>query len=168
MRRWTCCKSSRLYRALVYERRIATEVAAIQNSREAAGFFQVIATAAPGRTLNDLQQAIDEELARMVADGPTTDELERAQVQFEAQFVFGLQNVGGFGGKSDQLNAYSMFLGDPGWFARDLARYSEATTTGVRAAAARYLDPAGRVIASVVPRGRPDLAVSDSTAVMPS
>jgi zinc protease len=164
----TCGKSSRLYRALVYERRIATEVAAIQNSREAAGFFQVIATAAPGRTLNDLQQAIDEELARMVADGPTTDELERAQVQFEAQFVFGLQNVGGFGGKSDQLNAYSMFLGDPGWFARDLARYSEATTTGVRAAAARYLDPAGRVIASVVPRGRPDLAVSDSTAVMPS
>jgi zinc protease len=164
----TSGKSSRLYRALVYEQRIATEVAAIQNSREAAGFFQVIATAAPGRTLNDLRRAIDEELARLVAEGPTTDELERAQVQFEAQFVFGLESVGGFGGKSDQLNAYNVFLGDPGWFARDLARYREATTEGLRAAAARYLDPAERVIASVVPRGRPELAVSDSTPVVPS
>ena len=160
----TSGKSSRLYRQLVYERRIATEVAAIQNSREASGFFQVIATAAPGRTLDELRQAIDEELARMAAQGPTSDELERAKVQFEAQFVFGLQNVGGFGGKSDQLNAYNVFLGDPGWFARDLARYSQATTDGLRAAAARYLGPGGRVIASVVPRGRPDLAVADSTA----
>ncbi len=164
----TSGKSSRLYRALVYEQRIATEVAAIQNSREVAGFFQVIATAAPGRTLNDLRRAIDEQLARLVAEGPTTDELERAQVQFEAQFVFGLQNVGGFGGKSDQLNAYNVFLGDPGWFARDLARYRRATREGLRAAAARYLKEAERVIASVVPRGRPELAVSDSTPVVPS
>ncbi len=164
----TSGKSSRLYRSLVYERRIATEVAAIQNSREAAGFFQVIATAAPGHTLDDLVQAIDGELTKMIADGPTADELERAQVQFEAQFVFGLQNVGGFGGKSDQLNAYNVFLGDPGWFARDLARYTGATTGGLRAAAAKYLKPGERVIASVVPRGRTDLAVAGSTPVVPS
>jgi zinc protease len=164
----TSGKSSRLYRSLVYEQRIATEVAAIQNSREAAGFFQVIATAAPGRTLDDLLVAIDLELATIIGDGPTADELERAQVQFEAQFVFGLQNVGGFGGKSDQLNAYNVFLGEPGWFAHDLARYSEATPGGLREAAARYLKRAERVIASVVPRGRADLAVSDSTPVVPS
>ena len=160
----TSGKSSRLYRHLVYERRIATEVAAIQNSREASGFFQIIATAAPGHTLDELRQAIDEDVARMAAEGPTDDELERAKVQFEAQFMFSLQNVGGFGGKSDQLNAYNVFLGEAGWFARDLARYSQATTESLRAAAARYLGPVGRVTASVVPRGRPDLAVADSTA----
>ncbi len=164
----TSGKSSRLYRALVYERRIATEVAAIQNSREAAGFFQVIATAAPGHTLGELREAIDDELARIIADGPTSDELERAQVQFEAQFVFGLQNVGGFGGKSDQLNAYNVFLGAPAWFDEDLARYRSATTTGLRAAAERYLQTPGRVIASVVPRGRSDLAVGESVLVVPS
>ena len=164
----TSGKSSRLYRSLVYEQRIATEVAAIQNSREAAGFFQIIATAAPGRNLCDLLAAIDAELAKIGAEGPTADELERAKVQFEAQFIFGLQNVGGFGGKSDQLNAYNVFLGDPGWFGHDLARYSEATTEGLRAAVRRYLDPAARVIASVVPRGRTELAVSDSGPVVPS
>jgi zinc protease len=164
----TSGKSSRLYRALVYEQRIATEVAAIQNSRESAGFFQVIATAAPGRTLDDLVAAIDLELARIRDEAPSADELDRAKVQFEAQFVFGLQNVGGFGGKSDQLNAYNMFLGDPGWFDHDLARYSRATTEGLRAAAARYLGEGGRVIASIVPRGRPELAVADSTLVEPS
>jgi len=164
----TSGKSSRLYRSLVYEQRIATEVAAIQNSREAAGFFQVIATAAPGRNLGELLAAIDIELAKIGAEGPTTDELERAQVQFEAQFVFGLQNVGGFGGKSDQLNAYNVFLGNPGWFGQDLARYSQATTEGLRAAARRYLDPVARVIASVVPHLRADVAVPDSTLVVPS
>jgi zinc protease len=164
---FTSGKSSRLYRTLVYERRLATEVAAIQNSREASGFFQVIATAAPGCTLTELEQAIAGELSKMIAAGPTADELARAQVQFEAQFVFGLQNVGGFGGKSDQLNAYNVFLGDPGWFSRDLARYSGATVEGLRRAAAHHLGPE-RVVASVVPRGRPDLAVSDSTPVVPS
>ncbi len=164
----TSGKSSRLYRTLVYDRRIATEVAAIQNSRESAGFFQVIATAAPGHTLDELREAIDAELAKIVAEGPTADELERAQVQFEAQFVFGLQNVGGFGGKSDQLNAYNVFLGDPGWFDSDLGRYRAATTSGLRSAAERYLQPSGRVVASVVPRGRRDLAVGDSLLVVPS
>ncbi|MGE5360494.1 MAG: M16 family metallopeptidase [Bacteroidales bacterium] len=163
----TSGKSSRLYKVLVYERRIATEVAAIQNSREAAGFFQVIATAAPGHTLGEVREAIDEELRRMASEGPTDDELARAQVQFEAQFMFGLQNVGGFGGKSDQLNAYNVFLGRPGWFDSDLARYRDATPAGLRAVAARYITD-GVVVASVVPRGRHDLAVSESTAVVPS
>ena len=48
-------KTSRLYRSLVYERRMATEVAAFQNSRELGSFFQVIATAAPGHTLAELE-----------------------------------------------------------------------------------------------------------------
>ena len=63
-------KVSRLYKALVYERRIASEVMAFQNSRELAGFWQVLATAAPGHSLVELQQAIDEELARLTDDGP--------------------------------------------------------------------------------------------------
>ena len=37
----------------------------------------------------------------------------------------GCRRVGGFGGKADQLNAYNVFLGEPGYFERDLARYRE-------------------------------------------
>ena len=70
-------KTSRLYRALVYEQRIATEVAASQNSRELGSFFQVVATAAPGRTLAEVERSIMKEITTVIDRGPTTAELER-------------------------------------------------------------------------------------------
>jgi zinc protease len=159
-------KSSRLYKSMVYERRIATDLAAVQQSRELAGFFQVIATAAPGHTLTELDEAIRSELVRFSTEGPTRDELDRSLAQAEAQFIYRLQTVGGFGGKSDQLNQYNVFVGDPGFFDRDLARYREATAATVMESAARYLVHAPRIAVSVVPRGRLDLALADSTKVV--
>ncbi len=155
-------KTSRLYRALVYERRMATEVAAFQNSRELGSFFQVIATAAPGHTLGELETVVLEELAALIADGPTDDEVERSVAQAEAQFVYRLQTVGGFGGKSDQLNAYQVFLDDPGFFDRDLQRYTGATRATLQQAAARCLAADRRVTLSVVPRGQIELAAPAS------
>jgi zinc protease len=104
-----------------------------------------------------------EEIARLAAEGPTSDEIERGQVQAEAQFMFRLQTVGGFGGKSDQLNAYNMFLGDPAFFDRDLARYGAVTKESLQERVQRHLTRAHRVALSVVPRGRRDLALPDST-----
>jgi zinc protease len=150
-------KTSRLYEVLVYSRRVATEVAAFQNSREWGSFFQVIATAAPGHTLAEIEAAIDDELARLASEGPTPAEMERSLAQAEAQFVYRLQTVGGFGGKSDQLNAYNVFLGDPGFFDRDLARYQSATADRLRAAASDYLTRRPRVTLSVVPHGQLEL-----------
>jgi zinc protease len=158
-------KTSRLYRALLYEQRIATEIAASQNSREIGSFFQLVATAAPGRTLSDVEAAIARELARLLEHGPTDAEMERCRAQAEAHFVHRMQTVGGFGGKSDQLNSYNVFLGDPGYFDRDLERYRAATAASVRAEAQRWLKPGGRVVLSVVPRGRPSLALDGSRAV---
>ena len=67
--------------------------------------------------------------------------MERCLAQAESHFIFRLQTIGGFGGKSDQLNAYNMFLGDPGYFGRDLERYRGATSEALRSAAARWLLP---------------------------
>src|SRR5205807_828675 len=150
-------KTSRLYRRLVFDERIATDVSASQNSREIAGYSQITATAAPGHTLAELETAIFEEIARLAAEGPTDDEIDRGRVQAEAQFVFRLQTIGGFGGKSDQLNAYNVFLGDPAYFDRDLERYHAVTASSLRQAVAQYLDPLRRVTLSIVPRGRADL-----------
>ncbi|MEO6238540.1 MAG: pitrilysin family protein [Vicinamibacterales bacterium] len=158
-------KTSRLYRALVYEQRIATEVAASQNSRELGSFFQIVATAAPGRTLAEVERAISVEMARLIETGPTGVELQRCLAQAEAHFLFRLQTVGGFGGKSDQLNAYNTFLGDPGYFAKDLERYRTATAAHLRDAAARWLKPGRRVVLSVVPRGRDSMALAGSRPV---
>src|SRR4029079_3009047 len=84
-------KTSRLYRTLVYEERMATEVAASQSSRELGGYFQIIVTAAPGRTLRQLAQAISEPIETLVVEGPTVPEMERCQAQAEANFIFRLQ-----------------------------------------------------------------------------
>jgi zinc protease len=155
-------KTSRLYRRLVFDERIATDVSASQNSREMAGYAQITATAAPGHSLAELECAIFEEVARLAADGPTDEEIERGRVQAEAQFMFRLQTVGGFGGKSDQLNAYNVFLDDPAYFQNDLARYQVVTKASLQEVASRYLDPARRVTLSIVPRGREALAAPDS------
>ena len=64
-------KTARLYQTLVYERRIALDVSAAQQSREIAGYFVLAVTAAPGASLTDLAAAVDEEIARLAAEGPT-------------------------------------------------------------------------------------------------
>jgi zinc protease len=156
-------KTSRLYKRLVFDERMATDVSAAQNSREIGGFVQVTATAAPGHTLVELERVILDEIARLAGEGPTDLEIERGRMQAESQFVYRLQTVGGFGGKSDQLNAYNVFMGDPAYFDRDLARYYAVNATSLQHAVDRCLDPARRVTLSVVPRGRADLAIPDST-----
>jgi zinc protease len=155
-------KTSRLYRRLVFEERIATDVSAAQNSREIAGYAQITATAAPGHTLREIEQVVLEEVSRLAAEGPTDDEIDRGRVQAEAQFMYRLQTVGGFGGKSDQLNAYNVFLRDPAYFDRDMARYHNVTRESLGQTISKYLDPSRRVTLSIVPRGRASLAAADS------
>jgi zinc protease len=156
-------KTSRLYKRLVFDERIATDVSAAQNSREIAGFMQLAATAAPGHTLGEIERVIVEEISKLAADGPSADEMDRAKLQAEAQFVFRLQSVGGFGGKSDQLNAYNTFLDDPAFFDRDLQRYRDVTGSSLQATVREFADHGRRVALSMVPRGRVDLALPDST-----
>jgi zinc protease len=158
-------KSSRLYRTLVFERRVALDVSAFQSSRELGGFALLAATAAPGHTLAELAALIDAELQRLTAGGPTDAEMERAEAQAEAAFMYRLQTVGGFGGKSDQLNAYNVLRGTPAFFAADLDRYRAATPDTLRRAAERHLPLDHRVQLSVVPRGQSALALDGSEPV---
>ncbi len=156
-------RSSRLYRRLVYELQIATDVVAFQDGSRIDGRFELYATARPGHDLGELQRVIDEELRRLAATGPTVRELERAQNGFEAQFLSRMERVGGFGGKADQLNFYNYFVGTPDYFERDLARYRRVTTAAVQRAARTYLADAHRVVLSVVPTGKAELGVGAGT-----
>jgi len=94
--------------------------------------------------------------------------MARGLVQAEAQFVYRLQTVGGFGGKSDQLNAYNVFVGDPGYFERDLKRYEAVTSASLQAAVDRHVRRARRMTLSMVPRGRTNLAIPDSSTAVVS
>jgi zinc protease len=161
-------KTSRLYKTLVYEQRIALDISGYQSSREIGSFFLLVATAAPGHSLNEIASRIDEELRRVVDDGPTVEEMERAVAQAEAHFMYRLQTVGGFGGKSDQLNAYNVLKGNPGFFAADLDRYRAATRESVRSVARAHLRLDRRIALSVIPRGQHALALDGSAAVSAS
>jgi zinc protease len=144
---------------------VALDVSAYQSSRELGGFFLLVATAAPGRSLTEIESLIDVELQALTDAGPTESEMERARAQVEAHFIYRLQTVGGFGGKSDQLNAYNVLRGDPGFFPADLARYRDASTDAVRDAARRFLSFDRRVLLSVVPRGEVHLALPGAEPV---
>ena len=156
-------KSSRLYRTLLHDRRLAIDVAAHQSSLELRGQFSVVATAAPGRTLAELEETIGAEIARLAAEGPTADELERALHLIEADTAWQRQSVGGFGGRSDLLNLYNVYVGTPAYAETDFDRYRAATRESVAAAVATGLGPASRVALSVVPAGRADAALPGST-----
>lgn len=154
-------RASRLSRRLMFDRRLAADVAASQGSRELGSVFLVVATAAPGQPLAEIEEIVRDEIASLALDGPTDDEVERSRQQAEASFVYRLQTLGGFGGRADQLNAYNIYLGDPGAFDADLARYLDVTKADLIAAAARLTAPAA-VTLSVVPHGARALALPGS------
>jgi zinc protease len=149
-------KNSRLYKSLVYEKQIAQDVSAYQDSREVAGLFQVEVTAKPGVTLSDLEKKVNEEIAKLQESGATERETQRSKNSTKASFVYRLQFVGGFGGKADQLNRYNVMWGDPGSFNKDLERYEKVTPADVQRAAKKYLTKE-RTALSVVPTGKKEL-----------
>jgi zinc protease len=144
-------KNSRLYKRLVYDDQIAQDVAAYQASAALGSSFQIIATARPGKTVEELQKAIDEELDRLRREPPTGREVTRARNQIEAAFYRRMARVGSFGGKADQLNSYSFFTGTPDYFATDLARYTSLTAADVQAAITKWLPAERRVELVVLP-----------------
>jgi zinc protease len=132
-------KSSRFYKRLVYQDQIATDVQAYVDLREIGGYFGIVATARPGEDLAKVEKALDEELAKFIAEGPTKDELERAKTQFEAGFVRGIERIGGFGGKSDILAQNFVFTGKPDYYKTQLAETRDATAKELQRAAREWL-----------------------------
>ncbi|MGH7632735.1 MAG: M16 family metallopeptidase, partial [Gemmatimonadaceae bacterium] len=132
-------RSSRLYKRLVYQDRTATSVAGYLDAREIAGQFVLIATAQPKGDLHTMEKALDAEVAKFIANGPTAAELERVKTEHRANFVRGMERVGGFGGTSDILARGQTFLGDPAAYKVQLERVQRATAADIRDAAKRWL-----------------------------
>jgi zinc protease len=148
-------KSSRLVKRLVMDRQTAQSVSAGQSSQELASAFLVVATPKPGQDPARLLAEIDEELARLARTPPSAVELERARNKAESSMIFGLEPVGGFGGRAATLNRYYLSTGDPGFFAEDLARYRAVTAQDVQRAVATYLRKDARVVLTIVPGKKP-------------
>ena len=129
----TTGRSSRLYRRLVYDDQIATDVSAFTLSRQFGSLFILQATAQPGQDLAAVEAVLDEELRAVSStSGPTAAELARAQTRQRASFVRGVERIGGFGGKSDVLAASEVYRGSPDGYLRTQETIMGATPADVQ------------------------------------
>jgi zinc protease len=144
-------KNSRLYKRLVYDLQIAQEVYAYQQSQALGSVFMLVATARPGKSLDEIQKVIDEEIDRLAATPAEPREIERVRNQIEATFLRRAERVGGMYGKADQLNAYYTLTGTPDFFEEDLARYRALDATDLSSAVRTFLPRDRRVELTVMP-----------------
>jgi zinc protease len=151
-------KNSRLYKRLVYDLQIAQDVNAYQASAALDSQFQIVVTArppdantTPTALIDRIRTIVDEEIAKLQQSPPAAREFQRAINQIEASFYNRMENVGGFSGKGNQLNAYYTATGDPDYFNEDLSRYRSLSAGDIQAAAAFWLPANRRVELTVEP-----------------
>lgn len=153
-------KNGRLYKRLVYDEQVAQAVGASQYSARLAGAFTVDVTAKQGQSPVRLAASVDEEIARVGQQGVTTRELERAKNTIRARFLDRLASVNG---KAELLNMYNYFAGTPDYVRQDATRYDAVTAADVQRVARQYL-ARPKVVLTVVPEGRRDLALGAAPA----
>ncbi len=153
-------RTARLTQALVYNGEIATNVFARQDGKRLDGDFSIVATARPGKGLDTLRLVVDTEVRKLASDGPSARELEQAKNAIEANFLRRIESVGG---KADQLNEYYYQTGKPDSFQADLDRYRNVSSADVQRVLKKYLQT-NRVMISVVPQGKPELAAKKGVA----
>ncbi len=143
-------RSSRLYKRLVYDEQIATQVAAYLDEREIGSQFVVVATAKQGIDLRRVEKAVDEEMLRFLEEGPAAHELERMKTQSYAGFVRGVERIGGFGGKSDILATSQTYLGNPHGYKQRLETIANTSPADLLGTARNWLSD-GVYVLEVVP-----------------
>jgi predicted Zn-dependent peptidase len=141
-------KSSRLFKRLVYDLKIAQTVSASQQSRMLSSEFEISASPMPGHSIDELLAVIDEEIGKLQAAPVDAAELERAKNQIESDNVRGLEPLIA---RAERLQHYNYFKGDPGYLAEDVTRYRAVDAAAVQRAAKESLRAAARVVVAVEP-----------------
>jgi zinc protease len=141
-------KSSRLYKRMVYDLKIAQSVSAGQQSQMLASEFEISASPMPGHSVDELLTVIGEEIGKLQAAPVDAAELERAKNQIESDTVRSLEPLIA---RAERLQHYNLFLGDPGYLAEDVRRYRAVDAEAVQRVAKEHLKTASRVVVTVEP-----------------
>ncbi|MGH8060956.1 MAG: M16 family metallopeptidase [Pseudoxanthomonas sp.] len=132
-------ESSRFNTRLVHGDKIADNASAYAWSSELSGTFFTVSTVKDGVEPARVEKEMAEELQRLIVEGPTAEELERAKVTTRAGFLRGIERIGGQGGKSDVLAQCAVYTGKPDCYRTDLADIQAATPASVQAVAKQWL-----------------------------
>ncbi len=144
----TSDKASRLEKALVYEKQIATDVAAYVLPTEATGMMLVQATANEGVPVEEIERAVDDEIERIVVGGITEDELIRAKNRTEVDLAHQIEN---YDTRADLIGMLATFFEDPNRISTWLEPYRAAKTADLVNVARTYLVPENRVTCIFMP-----------------
>ncbi|CTP88751.1 zinc protease [Xanthomonas translucens pv. poae] len=156
-------KTSRLYQRLVYRDNLVDDVSASIQPFALASQLQISADVKDGVDPAKVEAAIADELQKFLAEGPSADELQRAQIAARASFVRGLEEVGG---KAAILAEGQVYRKDPGAYQHDLQRVQAATAASVREAADTWFGK-GDYLLTVLPAGDGFDPVAEDKAVKP-
>jgi len=143
-------KSSRLYKRLVSQDQLVTDVSATANLNEIGGQFVIQATVRAGQDKEKVEKALDQELARFSKDGPAADELQRLKTQYRAAFLRAIEEIGGARGKAERLAENEVFAGRPDAYQVRMRRIAAAESLDLQSAARRWLSD-GVYILEVLP-----------------
>ncbi len=156
-------KKSPLYQVLVEERKLAPSVSVRQNSSELAGTFGITVRAFPGVRLGDVEDGIREALAKFENAGFTDADVERQKAGMEYRFCVSLSSVLG---KARRLSDYNIFKGTPEYLTTDFENTLKITKDDVWRVYNTYIKGQKYVLASIVPKGKSDLAAPQSVPFM--
>ncbi|HET7231384.1 MAG TPA: pitrilysin family protein [Longimicrobium sp.] len=145
-------RTSRLTRALVYDRQLATDVYAYNNTNEDGGFFQLGVTPRPNASLTEIEQVVDSVIAAVKAGPVNTAEVQRVKNYIT---VGAIRLLEGRFSRAERLAEGQVFQGDPLFYRTEVAREQAVTAADVQRVARQYLG-AGRVVLSMVPAGKLD------------
>lgn len=135
-------QSSRLFRALVYERQLAAASNAFDLGLEDAGIFAVQTTVATGRDIGEAEAALIAEIARL-RDQPVTEaELIEARNEIVSQLLFQRETPEG---RAFEIGQAVTGANDPRWGDRMLAAIQRTTAADVQRVARQYLTDSTRV-----------------------
>jgi len=144
-------KSALLDRVLIYEKEYATAVTAGMWDKELSSNLLITATVKPGVDVAVVEKELDKVLGTLLQQGPAPAELQRAQSRAQADFVRGIERLGGFGGRSDVLAESMTFGGSPTMYLDRLEVMAKATPTDVKAAAKKWVGDANHYTLIVSP-----------------
>ena len=129
-------KNARLTRKLVYELQIAQDINSMQFSGKYGGHFMIVATAKPGKSLDEIKKIIFDEVSLLLNKNIYPMELQRSKNVIKSNFIYSLQNIDTV---ADLLNLYNFYLGEPNSFNFDLNRYNEVDEAKIQQIAKKYL-----------------------------
>jgi zinc protease len=144
-------KASRLQKALMIDKAIASDITAFQYPLQHGSVFSIAVTGNPGQTTAQLEAAVWPVIAGLASAPPTPAELTSALTAWQASTLRQLQALGGFGGKADMLNYYNHHTGDPGYLPKDFARMEAVTPASLQKVYAEQIKADNRVVVVVSP-----------------